>query len=70
MAPSVGISDAFNGANFIAPFILDPNEPNRMLAGGVSLWRSDDIKAAGLPTWTAIKPSILTPNKRDFSGSR
>ncbi len=52
-----GIMDAFNGANFIAPFLLDPNEPNRMLAGGLSLWRSNDIKAAGLPTWTAIKPA-------------
>lgn len=55
VAPSVGITDAFNGANFVAPFILDPNEPNRMLAGGVSLWRSNDIKAAGLPTWASIK---------------
>lgn len=55
MAPAVGITDAFNGANFVAPFILDPNEPNRLLAGGVSLWRSNDIKATGLPTWAAIK---------------
>ncbi len=50
-----GIMDAFNGANFITPFILDPNEPNRMLVGGLSLWRSDNIKAAGLPTWTSVK---------------
>lgn len=42
-------------ANFIAPFILDPNEPNRMLAGGISLWRSNNIKAAGQPTWAEIK---------------
>ena len=61
VAPAVGITDAFNGANFIAPFILDPNEPNRLLAGGTSLWRSNDIKAAGLPTWAAIKGSILSP---------
>jgi len=53
-----GILDAFNGANFISPFILDPNDPNTMLAGGLSLWRSNDIKAAGLPTWTVAK----TPN--------
>ena len=53
-----GILDAGKGklfANFIAPFILDPNEPNRVLAGGISLWRSNNIKAAGLPTWTAVK---------------
>lgn len=55
-APATGILDAFNGANFIAPFILDPNDPNTMLAGGLSLWRSNDIKAAGLPTWGAVKP--------------
>ena len=51
-----GITDAFNGANFIAPFTLDPSDSNTMLAGGMSLWRSSDVKAAGLPTWTAIKP--------------
>ena len=52
-------------ANFIAPFELDPNEPNRMLAGGHSLWRSNDIKAPITattgPRWKAIKPSIGTP---------
>src|SRR5205823_3505288 len=34
-----GLTDAGGNANFIAPFILDPNNPNRMLAGGRSLWR-------------------------------
>ena len=55
----VGIMDAWNGANFVSPFILDPNDPNTMLAGGLSLWRSNDIKAAGLPTWTPIKAAVL-----------
>ena len=51
-----GISDANNGnSNFIAPFILDPNDPNTMLAGALSLWRSSNVKAA-TSTWTAIKP--------------
>lgn len=50
-----GISDAGSEANFIAPFILDPSNPNRMLAGGRSLWRSNNVKAT-TPTWTAIKP--------------
>jgi len=49
-----GISDAGSAANFIAPFILDPNNVNRMLAGGASLWRSNNVKAA-TPTWTSIK---------------
>jgi PKD repeat protein len=53
-----GISDAgtSSGANFIAPYILDPNNPNTMLAGGVSLWRSTNVKASP-PAWTTIKPA-------------
>jgi hypothetical protein len=46
---STGIGDAgSNGANFIAPFILDPNDANTMLAGGLSLWRSTDVKTAAI----------------------
>ncbi len=57
-----GISDAGdpNAANFIAPFILDPNDPNTMLAGGVSLWRSSNVKAVH-PNWSSIKSSTGTP---------
>lgn len=51
-----GISDAGSNANFIAPFALDLNNSNTMLAGGASLWRSTNVKAA-TPTWTAIKVS-------------
>ncbi len=39
--------------NFIAPLLLDPNEPNTLLAGGWRLWRSTNVKA-GTPTWTNI----------------
>jgi hypothetical protein len=50
-----GITDAANStANFISPFILDPNNANTMLAGGNSLWRSVNVKAAS-PTWASIK---------------
>ena len=44
-------------SNFIAPFILDPNDPDIMLAGGVSLWRSTNVKA-NPPSWEAVKPSV------------
>lgn len=54
-----GITDAGTSANFIAPFILDPNNPNAILAGGMSLWITTDAKASS-PTWTAIKGSIGT----------
>ena len=43
--------------NFIAPFELDPNNPNTMLAGGDRLWRSQNVKAS-VPSWFPIKPSI------------
>jgi hypothetical protein len=52
-----GLTDAEQGrANFIAPFILDPNNPNTLLAGGDQLWRSTNVKAT-TPTWSPIKAS-------------
>jgi hypothetical protein len=51
-----------SGGNFIAPFILDPNNPQSMLAGAGALWRTTDVRAALTPTtgpqWTNIKPTI------------
>ncbi|MBI3240820.1 MAG: hypothetical protein HYZ49_00800 [Chloroflexi bacterium] len=60
--PPYRIEDAFNSdANFIAPFILDPNNANRLLGGGLSLWRTNNAKAANTftvgPSWSAIKSS-------------
>ncbi|WP_371664068.1 WD40/YVTN/BNR-like repeat-containing protein [Streptomyces sp. NBC_00280] len=59
------ITDAKNeDALFIAPFVLDPNNENRILAGGVSLWRTDNAKqpntATTGPTWKAVKPNAGT----------
>jgi len=54
-----GIEDAGSNANFIAPFVLDPNEPRRLLAGGHRLWRTDDVKAA-IPAWRAVKPAAAS----------
>jgi hypothetical protein len=49
-------------ALFIAPFVLDPNEPNRILAGGLSLWRTNDAKTPNTPTagpsWQSIKAPL------------
>jgi len=60
------ISDAMNNqALFIAPFVLDPNRPETLLAGGVSLWRTDDAKAPNTdetgPSWQAIKSGTGAP---------
>jgi hypothetical protein len=56
-----GITDAGANANFIAPFVLDPGNPQRMFAGGASLWRGDNVKSVA-PVWKAIKPSA----QRDY----
>ena len=45
-------------AAFIAPFVLDPNNQSRMLAGAASLWRSNDVSSGTPPTWSAIKTSV------------
>ena len=49
-------------ALFIAPFILDPNNANRILGGGLSLWRTNNAKAPNTnntgPVWATIKAGI------------
>jgi photosystem II stability/assembly factor-like uncharacterized protein len=50
-------------ANFIAPLLLDPNDAGRMLAGGASLWRSENVRrATNEPgehaVWKEIKPAL------------
>ena len=52
------------GANFIAPFILDPNNPNRLLGGAAELWVSDDVKSND-PTWDSLKGT--TPSSSPIS---
>jgi probable HAF family extracellular repeat protein len=41
--------------NFIAPFILDPNRPKRLLAGGAKLWRCDNAADPPNPEWHPVK---------------
>ena len=60
------IPDAKCGAsNFISPFVLDPNNQNRILAGGESLWRTENSKTPmqndSGPKWSAIKPPVGSP---------
>ncbi|HTQ11057.1 MAG TPA: dockerin type I domain-containing protein, partial [Fimbriimonadaceae bacterium] len=52
-----GIGDAGSFANFIAPFVMDPNAPTTLLAGGGALWRTTDARDAN-PNWTSIKDYI------------
>lgn len=53
-------------ANFIAPFILDLNNRDRMLVGANSLWVSNNVRAS-TPTWAAIKPPVpLSTQSRHY----
>ena len=60
---------------FIAPFVLDPNDNNRILAGGRSLWRSKDIRTKTSPdnpfesgpTWQVIKDPTGNQNEHLIS---
>lgn len=52
-----GISEAGSSANFIAPILLDPNDPLRLFVGAASLWRTDNARASSV-AWTAIKPAV------------
>lgn len=58
------ITDAGNAANvnFINHFVIDNNNPNRMLVGTKRLWRSNNVKAAS-PDWFVIKPSTAPPGR-------
>jgi photosystem II stability/assembly factor-like uncharacterized protein len=53
-----GLSDngSSTNANFIAPLRLDPNDPQRLYAGGARLWRT--TSARGTVTWTSIKATV------------
>ncbi len=60
-----GITDITCGgysgnAAFIAPFVLDPNNQSRMLAGAASLWRSNDVSTGTPPTWSAIHTGVAS----------
>jgi len=58
-----GIADALEQdpikTNFISPFVLDPNNSNRLLAGGTSLWLTTGALGA-VPTWNVHKPPTPT----------
>jgi photosystem II stability/assembly factor-like uncharacterized protein len=61
--PPYLIPDAQSGAaSFIAPILLDPNVPERLLVGGASLWRTNDSKAPLTPStgpaWFEIKQPV------------
>jgi hypothetical protein len=66
-----GLLDVGAGlSNFVSPLRLDPNDGNRLYAGGRSLWRT--TSARGAATWTSIKPDAgsLIARSRSRPASR
>lgn len=61
-------ASATEASNFIAPFMLDPNNSNRMLVGANSLWASNNVKFS-TPSWRVIKDPVGTPAERLFINS-
>lgn len=64
-------STAIN-ANAVPPVLLDPNAPDRMLAGGASLWRCANGRTATYEpghraVWTSIKPPLPRSSPYDDS---
>ncbi len=64
------IPDVINqDALFIAPFVLDPNNSDRLLGGGAELWRTNDAKTpntdADGPHWGSIKPRTVPAPQSD-----
>jgi hypothetical protein len=50
---------------FVAPLVLDPNDPKRLFAGGSQLWRTNDAtadvdpkKPGSGPQWSSIKEAV------------
>ncbi len=59
-----GISDAgvSNNTEFIAAFVKDPNDNNRLLVPSVRLWRTNNAKAPA-PAWEEIKATLGVTDK-------
>lgn len=57
-------------ANFIAPFMLDPSDPDRLVGGAHGVWLSEDPRAPNTPTtgprWRRIAPGLGAPRERNF----
>jgi len=66
-----GIAESFLDFSFIAPFVMDSSNPQRLWTGGLFMWRTTDGAAnwsqasdivAGLGTVTAIAVAPTNPN--------
>lgn len=47
--------DATQKVNFIAPYLVDPANGERIFAGAASLWLSENARSANQPTWRIVK---------------
>ncbi|MBP9150780.1 MAG: T9SS type A sorting domain-containing protein [Flavobacteriales bacterium] len=51
---------------WVTPYKLDPNDANRMFAGYVDVWRTDNVKT-GTPTWSQISSFAGSDYIRDVA---
>ncbi|MCW5939277.1 MAG: hypothetical protein KF884_02895 [Fimbriimonadaceae bacterium] len=59
VSTGIGERDTSN-TNYLAPLAIDHSNQNRLLAGGRSLWRTNNANAT-VPTWSVIKASLAPP---------
>ncbi|CAG0965789.1 Xyloglucanase [Burkholderiales bacterium] len=52
--------DATQKVNFIAPYIVDPANGERIFAGAASLWLTEDARTGAQPAWRIIKAASAT----------
>lgn len=57
LSMQLGLLDAGNCTNFIAPLVLSTADPNYLFAGGCSVWRCSDANGV-LPVWGSIRGPI------------
>ncbi|MGD9253043.1 MAG: hypothetical protein PVG92_03835, partial [Holophagae bacterium] len=54
-----GVTEDLRDFLFVSPFVMDPNEPQRLWAGGRRLWRTDN----GAVSWSAASSNPLGSGK-------
>jgi photosystem II stability/assembly factor-like uncharacterized protein len=52
--------DATQKVNFIAPYIVDSTNGERIFAGAASLWLTEDARTGAQPAWRIIKAASAT----------
>lgn len=63
-----GTNGINEGGGWLTPFVLQEGNPSRMFAGYVNIWRCDNVKTTGTPTWSRISTGF-SGNVRQLESS-